>query len=463
VSATGTSGVLRLLGAVLFLGLALTGLLVYPALSRRLDLEHHAALGLAFYLAGGALLLSLSLFSWRGGTLIASLLRVAREKPRLATLFLVNAAVFCLLVLKLATAWGLVACLLAAAVLLIRYGVIDEQRREAALSRTLDLSPLTFLMVYLLLGAGEVLLHLRPAWCGTGGGGNPALAQLYAGLYSYNSDGLRDDEVEVPAPSGELRILALGDSFTFGQGVASEDCFPVQLERELQESCGSGGSGGSGRIRVINAGKAAANTDWEFRYLESRGARYEPDLVLIQFYANDVEAREYAIDPAGGETQRTWMSPINRLFSRSYILFFLRDHFDRAVEAVRRRFFSDVPPDYLWTLVERARRNDLGWRRCLESFERFAHWSRARRVPIVVSLWPHPGERHEGVAELHARLGEHLKRLGLPAVDLTGVIDRIDPARQIAHAFDHHPGPEYHRAAARRIAAFLRDQGLLDD
>ena len=301
-----------------------------------------------------------------------------------------------------------------------------------------------------------MLLHWKPTLSGTGGGGNPALAQIYAGLYTYNSDGIRDREVDRPAPPGEFRILAVGDSFTFGQGVAFDDCYPQRLQRELNRP------GAARRIRVINAGKAAANTDWEFRYLEGRGAVYQPDLVLVQFYANDVEYREYQVDPVSRHERRTWLSPINQLFSKSYALFFLRDHFDRSVEQIRRLVYSDVPPDYLSTLAERVRQNDFGWRLCLESFERLAAWSQAQQVPLVVSLWPHPGEQHEGVTQIHTLLGAHLKRLGLPSVDLSEVVNRIDPARQIAHSFDHHPSPHYHAAAARRIAEFLESERLLD-
>ena len=45
-----------------------------------------------------------------------------------------------------------------------------------------------------------------------------------------NSWGLRDDE---PDPAATLRILAIGDSFTFGWGVAAHERYTELLEAEL--------------------------------------------------------------------------------------------------------------------------------------------------------------------------------------------------------------------------------------
>src|SRR5882672_198257 len=49
-----------------------------------------------------------------------------------------------------------------------------------------------------------------------------------------NHLGLRGGDLEKKAP-GEIRILCLGDSTTYGQGLADEDTLPALLERELAE------------------------------------------------------------------------------------------------------------------------------------------------------------------------------------------------------------------------------------
>ena len=48
-----------------------------------------------------------------------------------------------------------------------------------------------------------------------------------------NRYGLRGPNIEPKKPEGVFRILALGDSFTFGEGVSDNETFVVQLEKIL--------------------------------------------------------------------------------------------------------------------------------------------------------------------------------------------------------------------------------------
>src|SRR5437870_9405759 len=62
-----------------------------------------------------------------------------------------------------------------------------------------------------------------------------------------NSYGLRNEEFSQIPRAGTRRILCLGDSLTFGNGVALDKTYPKQLEAMLNLP-------GSGRYEVINAG-----------------------------------------------------------------------------------------------------------------------------------------------------------------------------------------------------------------
>ena len=105
-----------------------------------------------------------------------------------------------------------------------------------------------------------------------------------------NSQGLRDDEVEIPKPPGVFRILALGDSFTVGANVEQEDAYPQVLERLLNDS-------GRGRIEVVNAGVGGWSPFQYAQFLDNYGLRYEPDLVLVGlFVGNDIFVDRFAPD-----------------------------------------------------------------------------------------------------------------------------------------------------------------------
>ena len=56
--------------------------------------------------------------------------------------------------------------------------------------------------------------------------------------YGTNSIGLRGPEIELEKDEDEFRIVALGDSCTFGKSVVEEDTWPRQLETKLQQEFG---------------------------------------------------------------------------------------------------------------------------------------------------------------------------------------------------------------------------------
>jgi len=99
-----------------------------------------------------------------------------------------------------------------------------------------------------------------------------------------NGYGLRGERIPSDA-GGEERVLALGDSFTFGAGVATEEAFPACLERELAPAMREA----TGRdLRVVNAGTPSYGTVRELAWLRAFGPELEPDRVVLSvFVGND--------------------------------------------------------------------------------------------------------------------------------------------------------------------------------
>jgi hypothetical protein len=107
-------------------------------------------------------------------------------------------------------------------------------------------------------------------------------AREYRVRIQYNSRGLRGSERPYAKPPGTYRIVVLGDSFIEGYSVAERDRVTEQLEEILN------GAGGPRRVEAIALGTAGYSTDQELLWLESEGVKYEPDLVVLMFYFNDV-------------------------------------------------------------------------------------------------------------------------------------------------------------------------------
>ncbi len=98
-----------------------------------------------------------------------------------------------------------------------------------------------------------------------------------------NSQGLRDVEHPLEKPLGTQRIVVLGDSIAEALQVPLEASFPRLLEEMLNFG------GGGPPTEVINFGVADYGTDQEYLTLKTRGAPYQPDVVVLVFtILNDV-------------------------------------------------------------------------------------------------------------------------------------------------------------------------------
>lgn len=97
---------------------------------------------------------------------------------------------------------------------------------------------------------------------------------------SINRQGLRDREREYAAGPGVFRLLALGDSFVEAFMVRLESTVTQQLEGRLSSArC---------PVEVINGGTSGYGTDQEYLFFREEGVRYQPKVVLLFFYYNDI-------------------------------------------------------------------------------------------------------------------------------------------------------------------------------
>ena len=100
--------------------------------------------------------------------------------------------------------------------------------------------------------------------------------------YRINSLGFRDHEFPLEKPAGEFRVIAIGDSFTFGQGVQLDDSWPQQLERELRKRR-------TGAVEVVNAGYCRGNSPAYYaEWLPKEGMKLAPDRVIVAVCLNDL-------------------------------------------------------------------------------------------------------------------------------------------------------------------------------
>lgn len=99
--------------------------------------------------------------------------------------------------------------------------------------------------------------------------------------FDINEHGLRDDEDVGPGKDADaFRVLMLGDSFVLGYTVNRTDLFVDQLEGWWKSE--------GRRVDVVNTGTEGWSTDQEVSWFLENARAYEPNLVLLFPYENDI-------------------------------------------------------------------------------------------------------------------------------------------------------------------------------
>lgn len=311
--------------------------------------------------------------------------------------------------------------------------------------------------------AQGVEFELRPGRTSTatypGTDGEPARSVTY----SVNELGYRGAPVPVEKRVDVFRIVALGDSFTYGTGVNDDETWPALLWERLRELAPER------PVEVMNWGVPAYNTRQEVAQLKQRVHFFRPDLVLICAYVNDASGEARA--DSEGATDSWEAAMIQRLGLTSG----LWTDASAPMSAPQRRMMA---------LRERSRLADLavyrlhGWLHGRIAARNYtADWapgspgldmvkgalsfalvlSRKEGFDLVAAMYPDIPSLGQpyAFAEQHAAFESLCAELGIPFLDLTGAFDGQDPGALQVHAHDKHPNGAAHRLAADELARFL--------
>lgn len=294
-------------------------------------------------------------------------------------------------------------------------------------------------------------------------------------------------------PKGDaFRILALGDSFTFGWGVEQDETFEVQMER-LQAATNE--AGGEPELEVINAGVPGYNLYQSVLSLEKKGWKLEPDVVLFgAFVQNDFSdnrstAEWIARKKSGVRQKKDKSALVAWLEAHSQAYVFLRAKY-MASYRLRRTWYKLTRP--FKPEKERYRYRNLlvfrepvpeemaqEWRLSEELLLRLRDDVRARGKRLLMVLFPPElqaktdrWKRDIGrldmekasfdVEKPNKRLRAFCRENGIPFLDLLSTFRGVVESGQTLYLpTDHHWNVDGHRLAAQTILADLRRRGWL--
>jgi hypothetical protein len=239
---------------------------------------------------------------------------------------------------------------------------------------------------------------------------------------TINSHGFRDREHAWEKENGTIRILGLGDSFTFGWGVASEETFLKQLELLLQQRTGM-------PVETINAGVPGWGLNQYYLFLKKAGIHYAPDVVVLAYFTDDLNGPIQEAIPANEQYRRGLQFKGGGLH-HSRLYNFTKSLSDQIREKNRtkrvpylhdqdaRRAEWSHRPNYLMTEGSRA---------IVERYERLLsdYLSRIKRIAadhgaVLVAMYI------PDIAQLHQPEVQHINRV-LASVLSLKFADKIGP------------------------------------
>ena len=276
---------------------------------------------------------------------------------------------------------------------------------------------------------------------------------------TISSLGLRDAEL-LPAEAGARRIAVVGDSVTFGTGVADGETFCDELERALDAAARERGQ----RVEVLNFGVSGYSIDDYVRTIDAKVVPLAPELVLVAYSLNDPD-----VEPV--QHLQHLFAPV-RWWERWELL--------RLVAWKRRIWEIELRGGDVFRWVHA--RDGPAWRHVPRAFAELRALERRGLetvvfvVPVCFGFQRPDAPLHElprgatrwtswdeyPYAAIHAQVVEAARAAGLEAWDLLEDVRAggLDPGSSMADFV--HPNAAGHAAIGRALAQRIRSRPGFD-
>jgi lysophospholipase L1-like esterase len=281
-------------------------------------------------------------------------------------------------------------------------------------------------------------------------------------FYGIDTHGWRGPEFAPTFAEDELRIVAIGDSTTFGKGVEEIECWPRQLERVLQEKLGP-----SRKVMVANLGvNGYASRDY-LEVLRTQALELKPHAVIVGFCLNDFPNVLAKVDKAVYQNQQNLRSKLSwdmraqlgklALFRWARATYYEvnRDRDLQQVEAIARSVAQAQGENIDALGGERERLTEIV-RLCQEA-----------NAGLVTFLFPYESQVYletpvEGPSQA---LGELSRSLGVKYLDISAEFRATaqatePPTKLFIRGDRYHPNGRGYAIVARRVSEVLVDLGL---
>lgn len=275
---------------------------------------------------------------------------------------------------------------------------------------------------------------------------------------STSSQGFRERQEPEKKGPRTVRILGIGDSVMFGQGVEESERYMDVLERLLNERLGAV------TWETITLAVPGYNLVTELAALEHFGLAYDPDLILYGYVPNDSCLPNFV-----GHRRSIWRLD-------SFVAYYLsRDDGDGSLvqrsaamveipELTARQLQHRHPERFAASFcspanVEPAYKDLVGERSFMAALDELVAVGREAGVPVVFFNYGRTGRttwleipQEMTMIDLHDAYEDYLYKRGFASFRRSDLV--LSPA-------DPHPSKRAHRLIGSMLFRRLREEGLL--
>jgi hypothetical protein len=251
----------------------------------------------------------------------------------------------------------------------------------------------------------------------------------------------RDDQIfPRPVPEDRKHVCFVGDSFTFGHGVASvSDRFSNRIRAELDSRFPH-------EYIITNLSEPGTDLNWaEGLVRELVENDIHVDTLVYVFCPNDIEV--YHPDFMKNVQKLSELNPNCPLLAHTYFFNLLYYRYQLASRPEAREYYGYLADYY----------SGEPWQQMQTQFKAFAAFCKAYRIELKVVIFPFLQDLDQESPFDHARsvVRGFCDEQGIPVLDLHETLSEHAQENLTVSVFDAHPNARAHNLAADAILPFL--------
>ncbi len=258
-----------------------------------------------------------------------------------------------------------------------------------------------------------------------------------------NSFGFNDIEREAQKKAGVSRVVILGDSIIWGDGLPYEAIWSHKVEKKMK--------GFTDKVEVISWGKNGWSTQDEFDFLKKEGPKFNIDLLIVGFVKNDPDMGRY-IQKHFSLHKKKELAAVRKILPN------VVDFIGAYLDSVINRFSPDFGYNN-WLKKLYTEQNLADYQRLLV---RFSGFCRDNKIELLFVLTPHNPSSY--FKDIYSKIIPLLEKADIEYLNLYPAVVRDLSKYKLrklkANPANGHPGDLVTEVYANEVVKYLNNNIL---